>query len=444
MNTIDLNKELFPKQKKALAYLLDNTTQEVLYGGGIRSGKSWLAAVYIHLMAMNYAGIKILLARKEFARLQESTLKTLFLTAEKYGIRDQFKVFDRNKLLYSNGSEVVCRGLDIKNEGDIATLGSSEFTLAVLDEAQEMTELTLQTVSGRLSYRLDDFGLTPKILCVCNPHRGWLYNRYYEPWKHGTLEQGYKFVQALPQDNPELSESYKKTLTKKKLGDFMYNVNVLGQWEYASSNTSLFPLVESNALFRNISTEQSRKYITVDVAAGKNLDESVIMVWIGLQVVSIHNDKESDENELASIIQGISEAQDIPLSNVIVDCTGNLGLGVVRALKQEPLEFFSNGKVVGGANIINLRSQCYFLLSDYVRDGRIGISLSDAQKPLQGRIVKQLHAHSQYHAMMETKMRVVPKDQVKQQCGESPDFADCLMMRMQGELVNNDIQIFTI
>ncbi len=132
---------------------------EILLSGAAGTGKSVGALMKIHLTCMSVPGVRALIVRKTHASLTASTLVTFrqkvareALTAGAvhfYGGSAQEPASFR----YANGSVIVVGGLDRPSR-----LLSTEFDLAFVDEAVEVTDEDLDTIvtrlrNGRLSYQ---------------------------------------------------------------------------------------------------------------------------------------------------------------------------------------------------------------------------------------------------------------------------------------------------
>jgi len=66
------------KQFRALEYLNDDITEEVLFGGGAAGGKTVLGCFWIITGCLKYRGSRWLVGRAVLKSLKESTVKTLF------------------------------------------------------------------------------------------------------------------------------------------------------------------------------------------------------------------------------------------------------------------------------------------------------------------------------------------------------------------------------
>ena len=81
-------------------------------------------------------------------------------------------------------------------------------------------------------------------------------------------------------------------------------------------------------------------------------------------------------------------------------------------------------------NYMNLKGQCSYELAQYVNDREMYI----AETPHRERVEEELSHIKRYKMDMDGKLRVLPKEKVKESLGRSPDFADVMMMRMMPEL----------
>jgi hypothetical protein len=81
-------------------------------------------------------------------------------------------------------------------------------------------------------------------------------------------------------------------------------------------------------------------------------------------------------------------------------------------------------------NYANLKTQCYFLLADMVNSHRIGI---DGDKWAEY-VKEELEQVKIDREIIEGKIKLVSKEEIKENIGRSPDFADALMMRSYFDL----------
>lgn len=129
------------------------------------------------------------------------------------------------------------------SDPDFIRLGSTEYTDAFIDEANEVTEKAVDIVNSRIRWMLHDYELQPKILLTCNPGPGWLKHKYVldKDNKPVQLEPYQKFVRALLSDNPDdkFSEVYRQQLSRMS-SDYDKARLLEGEWDVEPSNDSPF------------------------------------------------------------------------------------------------------------------------------------------------------------------------------------------------------------
>ena len=80
-------------------------------------------------------------------------------------------------------------------------------------------------------------------------------------------------------------------------------------------------------------------------------------------------------------------------------------------------------------NYQNLKTQCYYILADKVNNHEIGIEIENDElfKKL---LTEELEQVKSKDLDKGGKLRIVPKDEVKEIIGRSPDYSDAMMMRI--------------
>jgi PBSX family phage terminase large subunit len=226
--------KLSERQKLALSYLQDKTTKEILYGGGAGGGKSLLGCYWTAKNSFKFPGSRWLIGRSVLKTLKETTIKTLFEVLEMQGIPSKVYRYNQqnNEIRFYNGSEIIFKDLFLNpSDPNLDELGSLEITGAFIDEAVQIKEKTRNIVKSRIRYKLDEFGLIPKILYASNPGKGWLYNEFYIPFKNGTIGNDKAFIQSLANDNPFISEYYHENLNS--LDKESRERLKFGNWDYS-------------------------------------------------------------------------------------------------------------------------------------------------------------------------------------------------------------------
>ena len=421
--------KLTVKQTIALDYLEDDTTNEVLFGGGAGGGKTALGCYFQIKRRLKYPETRGLIGRAVLKTLKETTLVSFFQVAKIQGlVANQHYRYNgqSNQIEFFNGSVTLLKDLfQYPSDPNFDELGSLEITDSFIDEANQVTDKAKNIVKSRIRFRLDDYNLIPKQLYTCNPAKNWTYSEFYKPDRDAELEPNKKFIQSLVDDNPFISKHYKQnllTLDKESKERLLF-----GNWEYLSDPSSLIDYDKIINSFSNDFVSSGDKYITCDVARFGS-DSTVIGVWSGYRVKVYRYSKKSIV-EVAQIVRQLMAENSIPISNVLLDEDG-VGGGAVDILNcrgfvnnSSPLE---NPISRTKDNFDNLKSQCYFKLAEKINSDELFIDCPSNFKQM---IVEELEQIKQKSVDNDAKKGIIPKDKVKQLIGRSPDFSDMLAMR---------------
>jgi hypothetical protein len=428
---IEYNFKPLTRQSEALKFLsVDSDVETILYGGAAGGGKTMLGCMWQILRRLKYPGTRSLIGRAKLDTLKKTTMATFFQVANEIGLKagEDFIYNQQSHIIkFSNGSEIILADLFLYPSDPMMTdLGGLEVTDVFIDEATEITEKAYSIVSSRIRYKLNEFGLKPKILLTCNPSKGWIYNQFYLPYKNQNLPAHRAFVQALPGDNIHLPDSYVTSLTRLPEADRKRLLE--GDWEFDNSSDRLYIYDELIRCFRE-PMNVGEGYITADIARlGK--DRTVICVWKGLSCIDIVVLRQKRQDEVKAEIQRLMNQHGIRLSNVLADADG-VGGGLVDSLRCR--EFMNGSKAVRGTQYMNLKADCYFRLGELIDKNEITLPIK-----WQEDIVKELELVRRVDPDKEGKLRVTSKDTISQRTGGiSPDIADAIMMRAFFELNRN-------
>jgi len=430
---MEINIDLTKKQSQAWKLLMDNITNEVLYGGSAGAGKSWLGCLWITTLCLKYNGIRCLIGRTVLTQLKMTTLNTLFETLQSMGLKSgEHYTYNgqSNIITFQNKSEIVLKDLQYQpSDPNFDSLGGLELTAVFVDEAAQISQLAYNILKSRIRFKLNEYNLIPKMLMTCNPGQVWLKKVFYLPYIQDSLPQNMKFVPALPLDNPHLPESYIEML--KSLPPNQRRRLLEGDWNYMDESDNLFDFDSiSNSVFRNVPQGTSKRYISVDVARFGS-DRSVAIVWDGLVVLEVLIYTKLSTTELSSEIKELIAKYGVHPNNVIVDSDG-VGGGVADQIRGT--NFVNNSKALHEQNFSNLKSQCYVKLSEMFKEGQISLNIMDPT--ITDELTQELLAIKLKDMDKDNKVAVQSKDEMKKILGKSPDLSDALMMRMYFEIKN--------
>jgi phage terminase large subunit len=422
------------RQSQAWKYLTDDKTNIVLFGGSAGGGKSWLGCLWITTLCLTYPSTRYLIGRTVLQQLKLTTLNTLFDLFNTLNLKSgQHYTFNgqSNVITFYNGSEIILKDLAYQpSDPNFDSLGSLELTGAFIDEAAQINNLAYSIIKSRIRYKLNEYGLIPKVLMTCNPSNNWLKKDFYIPWKDNKLEPNKQFIPSLPMDNPHLPTTYIEML--KELPPQQRKRLLEGDWDYLDESDSIFKFDDITlSLFRSIPNNNDKKYMTVDVARFGD-DRSVVMIWVGLVVVECRVYRKLSTVELSTEIRDLMRSYNIPYTQVIIDSDG-VGGGVADQIKG--VNFINNSKPLHSENFQNLKTQCYIKLSEMFKEQRISLNITDQE--MVDELTQELLVVKLKDIDKDNKISILSKDEVKRMLGKSPDLSDALMMRMYFELKNN-------
>ena len=333
-------------------------------------------------------------------------------------------------LEFPNGSTILLKDLcSYPSDPNFDELGSLEITDAFIDEANQVDDKARNIIKSRIRFQLDQNELVPKILYTCNPAKNWAYSEFYKPQQDGSIANNKRFIASLIDDNPYISKHYKENLltldkvSKERL--------LFGNWEYSSDAAQLIDYEKILDAFRNDFVPIGTSYITCDVARFGS-DSTVIGIWSGMRV-KLYQYNGKSVVEVAEIIKNFALDFKVPYSNIVVDEDG-VGGGVVDILRCKG--FVNNSTALKNPvnhakeNFDNLKSQCYYKLAELINDSKMFINADGKQKQM---IIEELEQVKQKNVDNDSSKGIIPKDKVKAAIGRSPDFSDCLAMRMYFE-----------
>jgi hypothetical protein len=429
---LNIDTEFTKTQEQAIEYLFDKKTTEVLFGGAAGGGKSWVGCAWLILMCLKYPKTRYLMGRSKLDSLKKTTFNTFLEVCEAWGLKaGKHYTFNggSNIVKFYNRSEIILKDLFLyPSDRNFDNLGSLEITGAFIDEANQITEKAKNIVASRMRYKLDEYNIIPKLLMTCNPAKNWVYTQYYRPAKEGKQKPHRQFIQSLVDDNEYISKYYKTQLLT--LDELSKQRLLFGNWEYDATNDSL---INYDAILNLFSQKgvAGQKYISCDVARFGS-DKTIIIYWDGLQVKKIKTILKSAINEVVEEVRKIQQDNQVPLRNIIIDEDG-VGGGAKDYLRC--LGFTNNARALKGENYQNLKTQCYYKLADLINKGQIGITCNDITA--KNNIIEELEQVRTKDADKDTKLQILPKDNVKDIIGRSPDYADALAMRMYYEIDAN-------
>lgn len=131
------------------------------YGGARGGGKSWAVRRKLILLAMRYAGLKVLLVRRTYPELKQNHIMPLLTDLGGYAkYKDSDKIF-----IFPNGSIIQLGYYD--NDADFLRYQGQEYDVIAIDEATNLKEEWIKLLLSSLRSPRSDF--RERVYFTCNP-----------------------------------------------------------------------------------------------------------------------------------------------------------------------------------------------------------------------------------------------------------------------------------
>lgn len=207
--------------------MLRAKSKHIGFGGARGGGKSWAVRLKSKLLALRYPGIKILIVRRTYPELTNNHIQILrveLLNVARYNDKDKVLRFENGSAIYFT----YCA-----KDGDLDRLQGQEYDCIFLDEATQLSEWQMKTISACLR-GVNDF--PKRIYYTCNPGgqgHGYIKRIFIDKkYEEGEDPRDYTFIQSLVTDNKALMESqpdYIKQL--EALPEKLRRAWLLGDWD---------------------------------------------------------------------------------------------------------------------------------------------------------------------------------------------------------------------
>ncbi len=224
----------FPAQVRFIEALLSGNYDLLGYGGAIQNGKTNACLGAILILAKAFPGSRWAIVRKDLPSLRKTTLPswaTLVRAMCPNFVSEKFNQATWT-VTCSNGSEIILFPASEAQDPTFQRLRGFQCSGAYVEEANEVSLGFLNVLRTRVgSWPTPAGQQTPPPLTWCsfNPTMAWPRSVFYDPFHMGTLGPREFYINALPSDNPFLSEEYRRVL--ETLPEAERQVYVLGNWD---------------------------------------------------------------------------------------------------------------------------------------------------------------------------------------------------------------------
>ena len=140
----------------------------------------------------------------------ESTFNTIKTILKAWGLKE-FTNYKINNLegtvTFWNGSVILLKEMaDLPSDPNFERFGSSEFTVAFIDEVSEISEKAIEVLFSRLRWKVHETFKTPRMLMSTNPCINWVRSRFVQDDDGAPVncKEGEAYVPFSVFDNPDV------------------------------------------------------------------------------------------------------------------------------------------------------------------------------------------------------------------------------------------------
>lgn len=429
--------KLSKKQTIGLDYLEDDTTNELLFGGGAGGGKSVLGCYWQIKNRIKYPGTRGLIGRAKLKTIKETTLNTFFEVARMQGLTaaTHYKYNQHTGIIkFYNESDILLKDLfAYPSDPNFDELGSLEITDAFIDESNQVTKKAKQIVRSRIRYKLQENGLVPKMLMTCNPAKNWVYSDFFKAHRDKKLPGNFKFIQSLVTDNPKIDPSYIENL--KQLDANSKERLLFGNWDYDDDPSLLCDYDAICDMFTNTHVPEGINRLSADLAM-QGRDKFIAGSWSGRRVKIEIDKAKSTGKEIEKDLTNIKNEKRIGNSNIVADSDG-MGAYLESYIKNIRT-FHGGSSAVNRDEFGNLKDECGFKLAELINRRELYVQCSEEQEE---HIKHELSVCLKRDNVDIDKKKLIKKEKMKDLLGHSPDYLDMLLMGMIFEIRDTKIDI---
>lgn len=431
--------QLKPKQAEAVAAVNDPSVDELVLIGVVGSGKTDVAAHIVISICLGFPKTYWPAFRQNISTSIKTLIPSYLEMADKMGL-EQGVDFVYNQqaktMTFNNKSVIIFVEADASKDRGGKKIKGINATGNHLDEPDELEyEMFIQATSRR--GRRNENGQPSLSILTLNPNDGWAKERYYDPWKAGTLPPNVRVIEFALEDSWLSPRDIAALQTNPEWWTQRYLYN---NWNYSDESNSLF---KSRHWAASLVDDLDP---TLDRAAGYDVarsgtDRSVRGLLYGTTLMDLRIMKDKLES-IDTSVQADALVEDASefgygLDNLVIDAVG-LGVGVVDSLSKlgySPHEFMSGAKPDPAVRLDvtdnvplafdNLRSQMIYL---YARGIELGKIKHFRGCPFLNELKKEAMVH--HFDTTDKVLKVEGKDKVKKRLGFSPDLLDAVVMAL--------------
>lgn len=399
------------------------------YGGAIRGGKTFVVLLCLHRLSVRFPKSRWAVVRSDLPALKTTTIPSFkkVIDTDIYGAWNYSTPIS---FKYSNGSEIIFVSENYKNDKELKFFLGTEFNGFFLEQLEDLTIKMWEMAQQRAGSHYvatplgEPFKMRPLIFTTTNPTQGWAKRTLYEPYKAGTLGSDHYYLEALPSDNPHVTEEQWRLWGN--MSEVQKEIFLKANWSDFSGHDAWRLVTDGGIgdMMSNYFVEAGTKYLTCDIA-GTGEDSTVIMVWQGWQVVRVVKLQQKADPQAyiknIEVIRNMAAAEGVAQGCIIYDAQG-IGQ-YIKSMLPDAVAFI--GSAGAAAPFFNKRSECFFKIAEKINERGIWYACEEYREEVK----EELQALRQEPYIEDGKRRVVNRETLKEKIGRSPDFISAMMLR---------------
>jgi hypothetical protein len=218
-----------PTQMKFIEATLSGNYKYILFGGGIRGGKTFAGLGTLILLSKIYPNSKWVVVRDSLTTLKRNTLPS-FNKICPIKFIDNYNQ-ETQVVKFTNGSEIMFFGENYADDKDLNRWKGLECNGFLLEEVNELQEQSFWKAVERAGSHVITNKPKPLVLMTCNPSRGWVKDLIYDKWKNEVLPPDFLYINSKVTDNPYVYEDKDYMRSLANMPKYEYEVYVNGNWD---------------------------------------------------------------------------------------------------------------------------------------------------------------------------------------------------------------------
>lgn len=225
----------FPKQEEFIKAVFSGRYRVVLYGGGIRGGKTYAGLGTLLLLCKKYPKSRWAIVRDTLPTLKRNTIPSFNKICPQSFIKSYNQ--DTQVVTFTNDSQILFFSENYDDDKELNRWKGLEVNGFLIEECNELQQASFYKAIERAGAYIPPIGYTkppPLIMMTCNPANNWVKDMFYDAslGRDGkTLPPEWLFINAKITDNPAVTsdEAYMESL--KLMPFYEYQKYVLGDWD---------------------------------------------------------------------------------------------------------------------------------------------------------------------------------------------------------------------